>query len=103
QNRPTITWVQVTSIGVDALSSNDQLITWATNLRDGAPLGGVRVNLGGTDSSAVTDSSGLARLGIVSGRARTATKGADVALLPANAEYQWNPITPGDSVNGFAF
>jgi uncharacterized protein YfaS (alpha-2-macroglobulin family) len=103
QNRPTITWVQVTSIGVDALSTSDQLITWATNLRDGAPLAGVQVKLGGTDSSAVTDAGGLARVAIVRARYLTATKGTDVALLPADSEYEWNKATPGDSVTGFAF
>ncbi|HEV7524916.1 MAG TPA: alpha-2-macroglobulin family protein, partial [Acidimicrobiia bacterium] len=103
QNRPVITWVQVTSIGVDALSSNDQLITWATSLRDGSPLGGVQVKLGGTDSSAVTDAGGLARLRIVRARYLTATKGTDVALLPADSEYEWNSVTVGDSVTGFAF
>ena len=103
ENRPTITWVQVTSIGVDALSTNDQLITWATNLRDGAPLAGVAVKLGGTTSAAVTDAGGLARLNIVRARYLTATKGADVALLPADSEYEWNTATVGDSVTGFAF
>ena len=102
-NRPTITWVQVTSIGVDALSSNDQLITWATNLRDGAPLTGVYVQLAGTNSSAVTDAAGLARLNIVRARYLTARKGADVALLPADSEYEWRPVKVGDSVTGFAF
>jgi hypothetical protein len=103
QNQPTITWAQVTSIGVDALSTNDQLITWATNLRDGAPLSGVQVQLGGTNSSAVTDAGGVARLNIVRARYLTATKGADVALLPADAEGEWDPATVSDSVTGFAF
>ena len=89
-NQPTITWVQVTAIGVDALSTNDQLITWATNLRDGTPLSGVRVQLGGTDKSAVTDADGLARVDIARARYLTATKGADVAILPADSEYEWN-------------
>jgi len=103
QNRPTITWVQVTSIGVDALSSADQLITWATNLRDGAPLSGVQVQLGGTSSSGVTDAGGVARLHIVRARYLTATKGSDVALLPASDEYEWDPAPVSDSVTGFAF
>ena len=51
---------------------------------DGSPLGGVHVTLGGTDSSALTDSGGLARLRIVRARYLTATKGTDVALLPAD-------------------
>ena len=105
ENRPTITWVQVTSIGVDAIASNNQLIAWATNLRDGAPLDGVRVRLGGGDSSGVTDADGVARLGLGLVRARylTATKGNDVALLPAAMEYEWNPSPVNDSVTGFAF
>ena len=95
--------MQVTSIGVDAMAGNDQLIAWATNLRDGAPLDGVRVQLGGSDSSGVTDADGVARLGLVRARYLTATKGNDVALLPADAEYEWNPSPVSDSVTGFAF
>ena len=56
--------------------------------RDGSPLGGVQVHLGGTDSSAVTDAGGLARLRIVRARYLTATKGADVALLPADSRIR---------------
>ena len=63
----------------------------------------MQVHLGGTDSTAVTDAGGLARLRIVRARYLTATKGADVALLPADAEYEWTPVTVGDSVTGFAF
>jgi uncharacterized protein YfaS (alpha-2-macroglobulin family) len=103
ENRPTITWVQVTSIGVDAIATNDQLIAWATNLRDGAPLDGVRVQLGSTDTAGATDGDGVARLGLVRARYLTATKGNDIALLPADAEYEWNPSPVSDSVTGFAF
>jgi hypothetical protein len=103
QNQPTITWVQVTAIGVDAMASNDQLIAWATDLHDGAPLDGVKVQLGGTDSFAVTDPDGVARVHLVRARYLTATKGNDVALLPADYEYEWQPTTVSDSVSGYAF
>ena len=103
QNEPTITWVQATLIGVDAVSTNQQLITWATNLRDGTPLSGVHIQLGGTDSSAVTDADGVAKVQIVRARYLTATKGTDVALLPATAESEWTPATGNDSVTGFVF
>ena len=38
QNRPTMTWVQATTLGVDALNDNDRLRVWVTDLRTGAPL-----------------------------------------------------------------
>jgi len=103
QNQPTITWVQVTSIGVDAMASNTQLIAWATDLQDGAPLSGVRVQLGGTGTSGVTNADGVARVGLVHARYLTASKGADVAILPAQAEYEWSPHAVSDSVTGYAF
>jgi len=103
QNRPTITWVQVTSIAVDALSTNDELITWATSLRDGSPLAGVQVQIAGGDQSVATDADGIARLPIVKSRYLTARRADDVALLPADSEYQWNRAPVGDTVTGFAF
>ena len=103
QNSPTITWVQVTAIGVDATATNNQLLAWATDLRDGSPLSGVQIRLGAGGSSAATDANGLARLDLVTSRYLTATKGSDVALLPASDEYEWRPTAVGDSVTGFAF
>ena len=38
----------------------------------------------------MTDADGVARLHIVRARYLTATKGADVALLPASSEYEWD-------------
>ena len=104
ENRPTITWVQVTSIGVDALSTNDQLITWATNLRDGAPLAGVHVQLGGTDNAASTDADGLARL-----PDRSCPLPDRDARAPTSRSFPPTPSTSGirrpvhDSITGFAF
>ncbi len=103
QNRPTIAWVQVTSIGVDAAASTDTLVAWATNLRDGHPIEGVHVKLGGIASTATTDRDGVARLRLERARYLTATKGDDVAILPADSEYEWRPTTLSDSVTGFAF
>ncbi len=103
QNRPTITWVQVTKIGVDAITSSDQMIAWATNLADGAPLSGVRISLAGTSNAATTDSDGVARVDLAKSRYLTATKGDDVALLPAFNEGEWNAAKVGDSITGFAF
>lgn len=102
-NRPTITWAQVTAIGVDALASDDELIAWATDLRDGTPLDGVQVRLGGTQVAAATDVDGVARLTLARARYLTATRGDDVALLPADSTYEWAPTSTGDQITGFAF
>lgn len=103
QNRPTIAWVQATGIGVDAFAGRQELVTWATALRDGAPLAGVTVRLDGRGNAATTGADGVARVALAPARFLTATKGSDVAILPADSEYQWNPQPVGDSVTGFAF
>ena len=54
ENRPTITWVQTTAIGCRRPATNDQLIAWATDLHDGAPLSGVRVQIAGATDSQTT-------------------------------------------------
>ena len=103
QNRPTYTWVQATAIGVDAMSTHDQLIAWATNLRDGAPLDGVKIKLSGGNAAVDTDRDGLARVAISKSRYLTATKGADVALLPADSRYEWDTWKLSDSITSFVF
>lgn len=103
QNRPTFAWIQVTSIGVDAMATPRDLITWATALRDGTPIKGAQIKLGGTNSSAKTDNEGVARLGIAKARYLTATSGNDVAILPANYESAWSTTSLQDSINGFVF
>jgi uncharacterized protein YfaS (alpha-2-macroglobulin family) len=103
RNRPTIAWVQETSIAVDAFAQQNDLIAWATDLRNGAPIAGVTVRLGGTANSATTGADGVARVPLATARYLTATKGNDVAILPADAEYQWAPQPTSDAVTGFVF
>lgn len=38
-----VVWAQVTQIGLDAFVDNQQLVGWATSLRDGRPLSGVEM------------------------------------------------------------
>ncbi|MCU1395652.1 MAG: hypothetical protein JWM34_4080 [Ilumatobacteraceae bacterium] len=98
-NRPTITWVQSTSIGVDAINDTDDVRAWTTDLRDGSPLAGVSVTLLGDantddqtpdDSSATdavtTDADGLATIPLTAQPhdVMVATKGDDTAILPSN-------------------
>lgn len=103
-NRPTVTWVQQTAIGVDAVNDADELRVWTTDLRDGTPLADVSVQLlgdanqiAGTDGNApptdpvASDVDGAAKIAL-SGVARTlivAKKGDDVAILPSDFYGGW--------------
>ena len=102
-NLPTTTWVQTTRIGVDAMALDDELITWATDLRDGAPLAGVQVRLARHNTVRTTDGDGLARLPIEKARYLVATQGADTAILLSDYHYEWTKVERADSVKGFAF
>lgn len=95
QNLPTLTWVQATTIGLDAISDTGKLRAWATDLRDGSPLAGVTVSpvdgSGPTapDRSVTTDADGLASMDLVKAGpgALLATKDGQTALLPSQL---WN-------------
>lgn len=88
-----ITWVQATELGLTAFNDGEQLLVWATGLRDGRALAGVEVQLQSGGPSAVSDATGLARLKLPE-RAQqagvlTAKVGDDVALLPPNNSVYW--------------
>lgn len=86
-NRPSLTWAQSTSLGVDALSDATNATVWATDLRTGAPVDGVTVRLSTGLDTTTTDGDGLGRLTLPrSSNADQpiliATKGDDTAILP---------------------
>ncbi|WP_029138880.1 Ig-like domain-containing alpha-2-macroglobulin family protein [Nakamurella lactea] len=91
QNRPTMTWAQTSTIGIDALDDGTGLRAWVTDLRDGAPLPGVGVAMldgSGTAAparTATTDTHGIAAMDLTrsGGTALLATKGDQTALLPS--------------------
>ena len=87
QNRPTIAWVQSTSIGLDGLTDYRKGVVWATDLRTGAPLAGLQLSLGGAAGAGplTTDDQGLASFDLTSSGVSviTATQGDDTAILPA--------------------
>lgn len=91
-NRPSIAWVQATTIGLDVTPDNDDLRVWATDLRNGAPRGDLAVTLldedGGSLGNAgtgTTDQDGLVTLPLTNDRASTliATSGDETALIPS--------------------
>ena len=91
QNRPALTWVQSTQLGVDAISDARRAQVWATDLRTGVPVAGAAVRiLGG--AAGTTDVDGLASLDLpaVTDTAGVliATSGDDTAILSMDAYRQ---------------
>lgn len=100
QNRPTVAWVQATSIGVDALADARQLVAWATDLHDGTPLDGVALQLEGVGATTTTDADGLATVPLGRGRFLVAERDGETALLAP--EYStWEPFPIGDSARWY--
>lgn len=95
-NRPLLTWVQATSVGIDAFNDDDELMVWTTDLRDGTPIPGAEVALG--QSRATTDAGGLATFDLVRPGAAsiTATVDGQTALLGAGYVERWEPWTQHD-------
>jgi uncharacterized protein YfaS (alpha-2-macroglobulin family) len=101
-------WVQVTQIGLDAFNDQSDLVLWATNLKDGAPLDGVKIEAGSGGYQAETDKDGTARIPVPDGATYlVASKGADKALLPRSTYYwgddSWYSWTPSDELHWYVF
>jgi uncharacterized protein YfaS (alpha-2-macroglobulin family) len=84
-------WVQVTNIGLDAISDNEQMVAWATRLTDGEPLAGVQLQLLPGSTQATTGDGGWTRLKLPQSPANVLVGrlGEDVAMLP-RASYIWD-------------
>ncbi len=103
-----ITWVQVTQIGVDAVTDYSDMLVWATDLKDGTPLAGVSIQLDQSNSLFTTGSDGTVRFTLPSSATYlVARKGMDTAmLLHSNSiweEYGWGPTSPSDSLRWYVF
>lgn len=81
-------WAQVTRIGLTAFVDHDEMVTWSTDLADGAPLAGVDVAITPAGGAGKSGADGLAvlRLG-ERGNLLVARKGGDVAFVPENMYY----------------
>ncbi|MCK6523863.1 hypothetical protein L6R49_20845 [Myxococcota bacterium] len=100
-----VTWVQATELGLAAFHDGEQLLVWATGLRDGRALAGVEVQLQKGGPSAVSDATGLARLKLPAEAKKagvlTAKIGADQAILPPNNNVYWyDDYSPWQAVPG---
>ena len=95
-----VAWAQATQIGLTAFVDKQELVGWATSLKDGKPVADARVTINvaqavslRSEASGTTQANGLVRLPLTgdgSGPSLlVARKGNDVAFLPENA-YWWN-------------
>ncbi|HKP13498.1 MAG TPA: MG2 domain-containing protein, partial [Blastocatellia bacterium] len=94
-----IVWAQATQIGLTAFADKQELVGWATSLKDGRPVDGAQLTVevarpgARAEASGTTQANGLARLSLGSDtrgpKLLVARKGKDVAILPENA-YWWS-------------
>lgn len=90
-NRPSVAWVQSTTLAVDAVLDGQDMLIWTTDLRTGEPVGRVPVELLGDGRTATTDADGLARVELGDRRVTglVATSGDATAFLPASWYDGW--------------
>jgi len=103
-----ITWVQITQIGLDAFNDHSEMVAWATDLRDGSPLAGVRIQADNKSATVLSDADGLARFDIPAGATYLiASKDADQAILPRSTYFwyddAWSASPPSDSLRWYVF
>ncbi len=101
-------WVQVTQIGVDAYTDYSDMLVWATDLKDGAPLADVSIQPNKSGSRFTTGADGTVRFAIPNGALYlVASKGKDTAMLLHSTDYWesygWGPSSPSDSLRWYVF
>ncbi len=101
-NRPTIAWVQQTTLGVDVINDAEQLLIWTTDLATGEPVPDVAIELLGGANAVTTDDRGLARveLGSSTVHGLVATSGDATTLVPS---WGWARQALNDEGRWFVF
>ncbi len=108
-----VAWVQATNIGLDAFVDRTDLIGWATSLKDGMPLEGVRMTIQPSGAAGASGADGLARLALDTKSDQgpnllVARRGRDLAILPEsfywwNREGGWHRKEAEDSLSWYVF
>jgi len=107
-SQTVIAWAQVTQIGLDAFADHSQMLAWATDLKNGAPLSGVTLQPEKGGPEIATGADGTARFDIPSGATYLVARlGADQALLPRSAQAwgddAWQASPPSDQLRWYVF
>jgi uncharacterized protein YfaS (alpha-2-macroglobulin family) len=105
RNRPSIAWIQKTTLGVDAFFDDENLVIWTTDLTTGKPVGGVPVELIGDGRIATTDEEGLAELELGNdGVLGLWANGGDrTAFLPSDWWEGWKASETSDESRWYIF
>ncbi len=105
RNRPTIAWVQNTTLGIDAFFDDEQLLIWTTDLATGQPISGVPIELIGDGRIATTDEDGLAELdlGTEGVLGLWANAGDRTAFLPSDWWEGWRAQDSSDDGRWYVF
>ncbi|HEU0296851.1 MAG TPA: Ig-like domain-containing protein [Anaerolineales bacterium] len=103
-----ITWVQITQIGLDAYNDHSEMVAWATDLQDGSPLDGVRIQPNNASATVLSGNDGVVRFDIPTGATYlVASQGADQAILPQSTYYWsdggWSASRPSDTLRWYVF
>ncbi len=85
------TWIQDTDIGVDLVEDGREVAVWTTDLRSGAPLAGVEIQLGDRSPTLVSDNDGLVR-------APTGADGFEGIVASLGADRALSPVTVWESL-----
>ncbi len=62
RNEPAFTWVQTSTLGIDAFSVGNEILVWTTDLLTGEPVANAQIEFIGTGQAATTDADGVARV-----------------------------------------
>ncbi|HEX9889686.1 MAG TPA: alpha-2-macroglobulin family protein [Nitriliruptorales bacterium] len=98
-NRPTATWAQVTSLGVDAFADHRRLVTWVTRLADGTPVAQATVRAG--SQVATTDEDGLATLPLSGATHLVASVGDEDVILGSSWHQPWTEQARDDRLRWY--
>jgi uncharacterized protein YfaS (alpha-2-macroglobulin family) len=102
-------WVQVTQIGLDVFADHSQMVVWASDLQDGAPLAGVTVESDLPGINARTGDDGVAQVDRpdVNVTYLIARMGTDRAILPRSDHYwgedSWQRVPVNDELRWYVF
>ena len=104
-NRPTVSWVQNTTLGIDAIRDGSNMVIITTDLVTGEPIGGVPVELVGDGRVATTHDEGTVEIELadqpVTGLFGNA--GDRRAFLPADDWNGWTAEQYGSEARWYVF